>query len=82
MSGCRELDAERAQRGAALFEQSRCAACHVPDLVTGLVPGLPAPSGQKIRPYTALVRVTVERDIREMLKALDARRHKLGERNH
>jgi CxxC motif-containing protein (DUF1111 family) len=38
-----------------LFAQAKCAACHVPELRTGEVPGQPALSGQSIRPYTDLL---------------------------
>jgi CxxC motif-containing protein (DUF1111 family) len=43
------------QRGEMLFAQAQCAACHVPELRTGEVPGQPALSNQVIRPYTDLL---------------------------
>ncbi len=43
------------RRGEALFARSDCAACHVPELRTAEVPGLPALSRQVIHPYTDLL---------------------------
>lgn len=43
------------RRGERLFESVGCAACHAPRLQTGTLPGVPAVSGQAIRPYTDLL---------------------------
>ncbi len=43
------------QRGAKLFREARCAACHVPELHTGDFPRLPGLAHQIIRPYTDLL---------------------------
>lgn len=51
----RRLDDPEVIRGAALFREAGCDACHVPRLVTGEVPGLPALSRQEIYPFTDLL---------------------------
>jgi CxxC motif-containing protein (DUF1111 family) len=51
----RDTDVAAVRRGEALFAHARCAACHVPELRTGEVAGLPALSNQRIRPYTDLL---------------------------
>lgn len=51
----RDVDDPVTRRGEALFAQARCSGCHVPELRTGVVPGLPALSNQRIRPYTDLL---------------------------
>lgn len=43
------------RRGERLFESVGCAACHAPRLQTGTLAGVPAVSGQTIRPYTDLL---------------------------
>jgi len=43
------------QRGAALFDQARCSACHVPELRTGDFPALPQLSNQTFHAYTDLL---------------------------
>jgi CxxC motif-containing protein (DUF1111 family) len=43
------------RRGEALFARAGCAACHVPDLVTGPVADLPELGGQAIHAYTDLL---------------------------
>jgi CxxC motif-containing protein (DUF1111 family) len=51
----RDQDKTAALRGKQLFAQSKCAACHVPELQTGKVNGLPLLSNRKIHPYTDLL---------------------------
>ena len=51
----RDVNDPQVRRGEALFARSDCAACHVPELETGEVPGLPALSRQVIHPYTDLL---------------------------
>jgi len=51
----RNLEGAAVRRGEMLFAQAKCAACHVPELRTGEVPGQPALSRQVIRPYTDLL---------------------------
>jgi CxxC motif-containing protein (DUF1111 family) len=51
----RGLDDPEVIRGAALFREAGCDTCHVPRLVTGEVPGLPALSFQEIYPFTDLL---------------------------
>lgn len=43
------------QRGAQLFKEAHCAACHVPELKTGHFPRLPALSNRVIRPHSDLL---------------------------
>ncbi|HWQ39570.1 MAG TPA: di-heme oxidoredictase family protein [Burkholderiales bacterium] len=51
----RNVDDPRVRRGEQLFEQARCAVCHVPELKTGAATGLPQLAHQTIRPYTDLL---------------------------
>ncbi|MDD5058801.1 MAG: di-heme oxidoredictase family protein [Sideroxydans sp.] len=51
----RDADNKLVQRGAKLFEQAQCSACHVPQLRTGDFAALPALSQQTIHPYTDLL---------------------------
>ena len=51
----RNADDPEVQRGQALFEQARCAVCHVPSLTTGDHSVLPQLTGQEIAPYTDLL---------------------------
>ena len=51
----READHPLVLRGARLFEQAGCNACHVPEQRTGTLNGYPELSGQRIRPYTDLL---------------------------
>ncbi len=51
----RNTDRADIQRGAALFKQAQCAACHIPELKTSEFPGYPALSHQTIHPYTDLL---------------------------
>ena len=51
----RNTNNETVKRGEAIFKQINCAACHVPTMYTGVVPGLPALSGQRIHPYTDML---------------------------
>ncbi len=51
----RDATNEIVLRGEKLFHQLNCAVCHVPELQTGAVPGLPELAGQTIRPYSDLL---------------------------
>lgn len=51
----RDRDKPAVRRGEKLFVQAKCALCHVPELKTGKLDGLPALSGRTIRPYTDLL---------------------------
>ena len=51
----RNLDDAKVQRGEQLFTEVKCAACHVPQLRTGEVPGQRSLSKQVIHPYTDLL---------------------------
>jgi CxxC motif-containing protein (DUF1111 family) len=51
----RNLDDAVARRGAALFRQAGCAGCHLPELRTATLAGVPEVSDQTIRPYTDLL---------------------------
>ncbi|PON15044.1 hypothetical protein C2W62_25885 [Candidatus Entotheonella serta] len=51
----RDVDDPLVQRGEALFTAAQCAACHIPMVQTGVLPGLPGPSNQTIYPYTDLL---------------------------
>ena len=56
---CRTLAVPAARagskRGRQLFNQLQCAACHTPELTTGISPDFPELSGQSIQPYTDLL---------------------------
>jgi CxxC motif-containing protein (DUF1111 family) len=43
------------QRGASLFRQAQCIACHTDDLRTGPLPGITARAGQTLPAYTDLL---------------------------
>ena len=45
----------RVERGRTLFREIGCASCHVPQLHTGTLPGVPEVSGQTIFPYTDML---------------------------
>lgn len=51
----RNLRDPQALRGELLFVTAQCAACHIPILATGALPGVPAVSNQIIRPFTDLL---------------------------
>ncbi len=51
----RELDDPAARRGETVFRESGCASCHLPELRTGTLAGVPEASNQVIRPYTDLL---------------------------
>lgn len=51
----RHQDDSRVQRGAALFRQAQCAACHLPEVRTSEFPRLAALGNQSISPYTDLL---------------------------
>jgi CxxC motif-containing protein (DUF1111 family) len=51
----RDRDDPVVLRGERLFEQARCAVCHVPALKTGTYPPLPQIAGRVIHPYTDLL---------------------------
>jgi CxxC motif-containing protein (DUF1111 family) len=51
----RNAEDKQVQRGAALFKQAQCSACHVPQLKTGEFASYPALSHQTIHPYTDLL---------------------------
>ena len=51
----RNQESESVKRGEKLFNQSRCAQCHVPELKTGEYPVLPALAKRTFHPYTDLL---------------------------
>ncbi|MFY9260061.1 MAG: di-heme oxidoredictase family protein [Gallionella sp.] len=51
----RQPQDKEVQRGARLFQQAQCAACHTPTLTTGEFPALPALAHQTIHPYSDLL---------------------------
>ncbi len=51
----RDTESPQVQRGAKLFVQAQCSACHVAELKTGESAKLPALSNQTIHPYTDLL---------------------------
>jgi CxxC motif-containing protein (DUF1111 family) len=51
----RDLDDPQTQRGEQVFRGIGCDACHVQTLVTGVLPGVPSVSNQRIHPYTDLL---------------------------
>jgi CxxC motif-containing protein (DUF1111 family) len=51
----RNREEPQVQRGEVLFEQARCAVCHVPELTTGESAKLPQLANQTIHPYTDLL---------------------------
>lgn len=53
--GRRDIDDPQVIAGEELFTAIGCNKCHLPELKTGPVAGLPALSGQTIRPFTDLL---------------------------
>jgi CxxC motif-containing protein (DUF1111 family) len=51
----RGLDDTQARRGETVFREAGCSGCHLPELRTGDLDGVPEASGQTIRPYTDLL---------------------------
>ena len=51
----RNLDDPQTQRGEQVFRGVGCDGCHLPTIMTGVLPGVPAVSNQKIHPYTDLL---------------------------
>jgi len=51
----RKMNDPQVQRGEQLFKQAGCAACHVPELITGEYPLLPLISLTKFRAFTDLL---------------------------
>jgi CxxC motif-containing protein (DUF1111 family) len=51
----RDVDDAEVRRGEKLFEQARCAVCHVGQLTTGEKTAIRSAAGQVIRPYTDLL---------------------------
>jgi len=51
----RNLDSPQVQRGARMFLDARCAACHRPTFVTGALEGEPWAQGQRIHAYTDML---------------------------
>jgi CxxC motif-containing protein (DUF1111 family) len=51
----RDLESPNTQRGARIFVEADCAACHRPTFVTGTVKDAPWLSQQRIHPFTDLL---------------------------
>lgn len=51
----RNTEDKQVQRGAVLFNQAQCSACHVPQLKTAEFAALPALSNKTFHPYTDLL---------------------------
>jgi CxxC motif-containing protein (DUF1111 family) len=51
----RDIDDPLVQQGEQLFAEAQCAACHIPQMNTGIITGLPGLSNQTIYPYTDLL---------------------------
>jgi CxxC motif-containing protein (DUF1111 family) len=51
----RNLDDPQTRRGEFVFHSIGCASCHVSTMFTGVLPGVPAVSNQRIHPYTDLL---------------------------
>ena len=51
----RDLESAETRRGARLFVQAGCAACHRPTFTTGTVPDAPWLSNQTLHPFTDLL---------------------------
>ncbi|MEO8166141.1 MAG: di-heme oxidoredictase family protein, partial [Betaproteobacteria bacterium] len=51
----RNVDDPRFKRGEKLFLQAQCAVCHVPEMRTGALSGLPQINDQVFRAYTDLL---------------------------
>jgi len=51
----RNMNDEQVKRGAELFDQARCALCHVPQMQTGAIDGLPQIANQTFHAYTDLL---------------------------
>jgi CxxC motif-containing protein (DUF1111 family) len=51
----RNMGDAQVQRGAKLFSQAQCSVCHVPQMRTGTIDGLPQIAGQTFHAYTDLL---------------------------
>ncbi len=51
----RDIDDPQIARGEQLFRDAQCSACHTPTLETGVLPGVPEVSNQKIQPFTDML---------------------------
>ena len=51
----RNMNDQQVQRGAELFVQAKCALCHVPQMQTGPIEGLPQIANQTFHAYTDLL---------------------------
>lgn len=51
----RNLDDPQTRRGEQVFRGIGCDGCHLPTVFTGVLPGVPAVSNQRIHPYTDLL---------------------------
>jgi CxxC motif-containing protein (DUF1111 family) len=51
----RNLDDPQNRKGERLFRAIGCDGCHLPTMMTGVLPGVPAVSNQRIHPYTDLL---------------------------
>ncbi|MFN0313574.1 MAG: di-heme oxidoredictase family protein [Burkholderiales bacterium] len=51
----RAVEHPEVKRGALLFAQAQCSACHIPEMKTGANTAIPAAANQIIRPYTDLL---------------------------
>jgi CxxC motif-containing protein (DUF1111 family) len=51
----RDVNDPQTRRGEFLFRGIGCDGCHLPTVITGVLPGVPAVSNQRIHPYTDLL---------------------------
>jgi CxxC motif-containing protein (DUF1111 family) len=51
----RNANSPLVRRGERLFASARCTSCHLPEVRTGLLPGVPEVSNQLIHPYTDML---------------------------
>ena len=62
----RGLDRPEVRRGEALFEQTGCTGCHLPELRTAPTASFPELADQTIRPYTDLLLHDLGRDLADL----------------
>lgn len=51
----RNLEDPQVVRGERLFKQANCSGCHLPEMHTGVLQGVPEVSNQEIAPYTDML---------------------------
>jgi CxxC motif-containing protein (DUF1111 family) len=68
----RSVEHPEVKRGALLFTQAQCSACHIPEMKTGAHTAIPAAANQIIRPYTDLLLHDMGEDLADHRPDFDA----------